>query len=87
MQATERRVDRRAGRRASTPPPRTLDERRRDRAAGVGPLGRPTARALGISPRQLRQRDPSLSMAQASAASRELLAIAHRSHDHPELNR
>jgi hypothetical protein len=68
-------------------PPRTLDERRRNRASGVGPNGRPTARALGISPRQLRQRDPSLSMAQAWAASRELLALAHRSLDHPELDR
>ncbi len=68
-------------------PPRTLDERRRNRAAGTGPNGRPTARALGISPRQLRQRDPSLSMAQAWAASRELLALAHRSLDHLELDR
>ena len=56
---------------------RSLDDRRRDRAAGIGPAGRPTARSLGIAPRDL-VRKHGLTMAQARQASAELLARAHR---------
>ena len=59
-------------------PPRTLEERRADRAAGIGPDGLPTARALGISPRQLRRRHPDLTAMEAIFLSRELLTQKHQ---------
>ncbi len=58
-------------------PPRSLDQRRLHRSEGFGPAGRPTARGLGISPRDLVRRH-GLSMAQAVIASRELLERAHQ---------
>lgn len=59
------------------PPPRDLETRRRDRAAGVDLNGLPTARSLGIAPRDL-VKAHGLTMNQAYIASRELLARAHR---------
>ena len=61
-------------------PPRSLDQRRRDRAAGVDAAGRPTARSLGISPRQLMDAH-GISRSQAAIASRELLRKAHQEHE------
>lgn len=51
---------------------RSAGERAIARAAGVDRFGRPTSRALGVSPRQLRKADPSLSKEQASRLSKRL---------------
>lgn len=58
------------------PPPRDLDTRRRDRAAGRDLRGLPTARSLGIAPRDL-VKAHGLTMRQAYIASYELLRRAH----------
>jgi len=58
-------------------PRRDLEQRRADRAAGIGADGLPTARALNISPRQLRRRNPDLTPMEAIFLSRELLTAAH----------
>jgi len=56
---------------------RQTDKRRRDRAAGIGVDGQLLARALGISPRQLRDRYPAWDMVTARRISAELM-VRHR---------
>ncbi len=64
----------------STPPigRRTLLERQLARAAGVDRNGLPSARALGLAPRQLRKRDPDLAQVEARKLSTELLRADRR---------
>jgi hypothetical protein len=50
---------------------RTAEERAEARALGVDRYGRPTQRALGVSPRQLKNRFPDMS-------PNELNRLAHR---------
>ncbi len=57
---------------------RTTLERQAARAAGVDRFGLPTARALGIAPRQLRQRYPELPQVGARKLSAELLRADRR---------
>ena len=57
---------------------RTTLERTAARAAGVDRFGQPTARSLGIAPRQLRKRDPELSQVAARKLSTELLRADRR---------
>ncbi len=63
-----------------TPPigRRTVLERQIARAAGVDRFGLPSARALGVAPRQLRKRDPELSQVAARKLSTELLRADRR---------
>lgn len=56
---------------------RSAEQRAAARELGVDRFGRPTARALGISPRQLRKRLGISDSAAAAALSRQLLAEAH----------
>ncbi len=57
---------------------RTVLERQTARAAGVDRFGLPTARALGVAPRQLRKRYPELPQVGARKLSAELLRADRR---------
>lgn len=52
---------------------RSADERRQARARGVDRFGRPTARTLGVSPRQLRKAHPELDSSTARSLSNTLV--------------
>lgn len=56
---------------------RSAEERAQARRLGVDRYGRPTARALGVSPRQLRELQPELSPAEAARTSLVLLRRSH----------
>ncbi len=57
---------------------RTVLERQAARALGLDRFGLPSARSLGIAPRQLRKRDPELSQVAARKLSTELLRADRR---------
>jgi hypothetical protein len=56
---------------------RGAEDRARARALGVDRFGRPTARSLGISPRQLRADDPALDRDAAARLSARLLEATY----------
>src|SRR5262245_36981963 len=57
---------------------RTAEQRAEARSHGVDRYGRPTPRALGVSPRQLRKLHPELSKGDARLLSATLTRKAHQ---------